>query len=141
MAQDSTVKNALHGRKMNIVFSDDPNYYYVGRISVGNWEYYKGAGRVVTTIDAEPYKYKSTETVKSSAITTSGTVVLANGRMPVVPYVSTNAAVTLAWGSYSVSISAGDNQLIPQLVLEEGNTTITVTGTATVGFRYREGSL
>ena len=61
MAQDSTVKNALHGQKMFIVFSDDDQYYYLGRITVGDWEYYQGAGRVVVTIDAEPYKYVLTE--------------------------------------------------------------------------------
>lgn len=141
MAQDSTVKNALHGQKFYIVFSDDANYYYVGRVTVGDWEYYRGAGRVVVTIDAEPYKCKKTETTKSSAITTSGTVTLTNGRKPVVPYISTDAAVTLAWSGYSVALAAGNDQIVPQLVLEEGTTTITVTGTATVSFRYREGSL
>ena len=60
MEQDSTVKNALHGQKMKVVFSDDPDYYWLGRINVGDWTYYKGAGKVVITIDAEPYKYALT---------------------------------------------------------------------------------
>lgn len=63
MAQDSTVKNALHGKKKYVVFSDDANYYYVGRVNVGDWEYYRGAGRITVTIDAEPYKLKKTDTV------------------------------------------------------------------------------
>lgn len=135
MAQDSAVKNALHGQKMHIVFSDDPDYYWNGRISVGDWEYYKGAGRVIIMIDADPYKYKSQETVVSG----SGSITLTNSRMAVVPYVSAASAVDLEWGEYSVSIDAGNDQLIPQLVLEEGNTEITASGEVT--FRYREGSL
>lgn len=135
MAQDSTVKNALHGRKMDIVFSDDPTFFWRGRISVGDWEFYKGAGRVTITVDAEPYKYKNEETVVSG----SGSLTLENSRMPVVPYVSAAAAVDLAWDGYSVSISAGNDQLIPQLVLNEGETEITASGEVT--FRYREGSL
>lgn len=139
MAQDSTVKNALHGRKMNIVFSDDDDYYYVGRINVGDWEFYRGAGRVVITIDAEPYKLKSTG--KTASRTNSGTLTLTNeGRMPVVPSVHSTASATLAWSGYSVSVSASD-QIIPQLVLEQGDTVVTVTGTATVTFSWREGSL
>ena len=139
LAQDSTVKNALHGRKFNITFSDDDGYYYVGRVTVGNWEYYKGAGRVMVTIDAEPYKYKSSETTKTQS--GNGSVVLANGRMPVVPTISCTAETTLAWSGYSVTISAGNNQVVPQLVLEEGNTTVTVTTSGSVTFKYREGSL
>lgn len=135
MAQDSAVKNALHGRKMQIVFSDDPGYYWNGRISVGAWEYYQGAGRVTITIDAEPYKYKSTETVVSG----SGELTLSNSRMPVVPRVSASASTTLTWDGYSVTISAGNDQLIPQLVLEEGDTVVTASQSVT--FRYREGSL
>lgn len=135
MAQDSTVKNALHGRKMHVVFSDDPGYFWNGRISVGDWEYYQGAGRVIVTINADPYKYKNEETVVSG----SGEITLTNSRMPVVPYVSAASAVDLAWNGYSVSISAGNDQLIPQLVLEEGETVITASGDVT--FRYREGSL
>ena len=139
MEQDSTVKNALHGRKMNIVFSDDPEYNYIGRITVGDWEYYRGAGRVTVTINAEPYKYKTQETTVDSS--GNETVTLTNGRMPVVPYVSTDAAITLEWLGYSVALAAGNDQLIPQLVLEEGDTDVEITGAAEVSFRYREGSL
>lgn len=139
MAQDSTVKNALHGKKMNIVFSDDPNYYWRGRITVGNWEYYKGAGKVIVTIDADPYKYKNAETIKTQ--TGDGTVTLTNeGRMPVVPYIDASAAATLEWTDHSVAISAGDDQRIPQLVLEE-DVQVEIETSGTVTFHYREGSL
>lgn len=139
MAQDSTVKNALHGRKLDVVFSDDPAYYWRGRISVGDWEYYKGAGRLKVEIDAEPYKRKLSETI----VTSSGdeTVTLENSRMPSVPKISTDGEITLAWGGYSVALAAGDDQIIPQLVLGQGETEIEITGAANVEFQYEEGSL
>lgn len=139
MANDSTVKNALHGRKMEIGFDDDPDYYWIGRIHVGDWTYHRGAGKIVVTIDAEPYKYKVRETVKQSS--GNETVKLKNSRMAVVPTVSTDGEVTFAWSGYSVTISAGNEQIIPQLVLEEGTTSVAITGAANVTFRYREGSL
>lgn len=135
MAQDSTVKNAIHGKKLHISFNDDPDYYWVGRVSVGNWEYYRGAGRVIVTIDAEPYKYHADETT----VTGSGEITLTNDRMPVVPYISCSAETTLTWDGYSVTLSAGDDQRVPQLLLQEGDTV--VTASASVTFRYREGSL
>lgn len=139
MAQDSTVKNALHGRKMQIIFDDDPEFYYVGRIDVGDWTFYKGAGKVEININAEPYKYKRVETIRTSE--GDETITLRNSRMPVVPKITTSAEVTLAWTGHSVTIAAGTNIVIPQLVLEQGATAITITGAADVSFRYREGSL
>ena len=140
MANDMRLKNTIHGRKLEVVFDDDPDWYWAGRVSVGEWAYHRGgAGKIVVTIDAEPYKYRRRETVKTSS--GNEIVTLRNSRMPVVPYVSTSGEVTLAWSGYSVTISSGSNQIIPQLVLEEGTTEIAITGAATISFRYREGSL
>lgn len=141
MLNDMRLKNALHGRKMEIAFDDDPDWYWVGRIHVGEWMYDRRAGKITVTIDCDPYKYKRRETVKTVTTTNSGSVTLKNSRMPVVPTVSTSAEVTLAWTGYSVTLSAGNNQVIPQLVLEQGVTEVTITGSANVTFRYREGSL
>lgn len=139
MANDMRLKNAIHGRKLEIVFGDDPDWYWAGRVSVGEWTYYRRAGKITVTIDCEPYKYKRRDTVKRSS--GNEVITLRNSRMPVVPYVSTSGEVTLAWSGYSVTISSGSNQIIPQLVLEEGTTEIAISGAATVSFRYREGSL
>ena len=139
MANDMRLKNAIHGKKLEIVFDDDPDWYWAGRVNVGEWTYYRKAGKIVVTIDAEPYKYKQRETVKTSA--GNEIVKLRNSRMPVVPYVSTSGEVTLAWMGHSVTISSGADQIIPQLVLEEGVTDVQITGAATVSFRFREGSL
>ena len=140
MAQDSSVKKALHGRKFNIVFSDDTDFYYVGRVSVGDWEFYRGAGRVIIMIDAEPYKYKATVTTQSVTAVDDGEITLTNGRMPAVPTITADAACTLSWDDYSAEVSAGE-QIIPQLVLNPGSTVVTVTGSATVSFEWTEGSL
>lgn len=139
MANDMALKNAIHGKKLEIVFDDDPDWYWLGRVNVGDWTYYRRAGKITVTIDCDPYKYKKRETVKTSA--GNETITLRNSRMPVVPYVSTSGEVTLAWSGYSVSLAAGNDQIVPQLVLEQGSTQVEISGVATVSFRYREGSL
>lgn len=63
----SRVQNLLHGRRMDIRLSDDPGWYYTGRVSVNEWKADKAVGTFTVDCDCEPYKYKATET-KFSAV-------------------------------------------------------------------------
>lgn len=75
---------------------------------------------------------------------TTGTtsVTLTNGeRKTLIPYITASAPATLAWSGNSVSISSGANIQVPQLVVEKGSLTVSVTSAGQVAFRYREGSL
>lgn len=75
---------------------------------------------------------------------TTGTVTatLTNGeRRPVVPYITASDPATLAWSGNSVSISSGANIRIPQLVLQSGSVSVSVTSAGLVSFAYQEGSL
>lgn len=58
----SRVQNLLHGRRMDIRLSDDPGWYYTGRVSVNEWKADKAVGRFTVDCDCEPYKYKAQET-------------------------------------------------------------------------------
>ena len=58
----STVKNALHGKKLRIILDDDPLFYYLGRISVSSFTNEKNIGMISIEADCEPYKYKLNET-------------------------------------------------------------------------------
>lgn len=136
----SRVQNALHGQKVKIILDDDSEWYYLGRITVSEWKAEKRIGKLTIDCDCEPYKYNQTETVVKKAVTTTATVILANSRMRVVPKITTDAAMTIAFGTYSGTFSAGIFT-IPELVLVEGNNTVTVTGTGNVTFSYRKGAL
>lgn len=135
----STLRNLWHGLEVDIVLPNDTQHFWHGVISIGDVSNYN-TGKIPVDMIAEPYKYKSQETIISQSISDSGTILLRNERMPVVPTVTSNAAVTLSWDGFSVSIAAGE-QLIPQLVLKAGETEISVSGSATVSFSYREGCL
>lgn len=135
----STVENALNGVKCNIVLDDDQSFYYIGRATVDKAVQEKSILKFSISADCEPYKLKSTETTVSKAISGSGSVTLTNLKKPVVPVISTTGAITITWNGGSASLSAGNNQIIPELILSAGNTTLTITGTANVTFKYREG--
>ena len=60
MSLFATVQNALHGKKMTITMDDDPEWYYIGRISVSEWKAERNIGKLTIDCDCEPYKYKMT---------------------------------------------------------------------------------
>ena len=138
MEDDATIKNALHGRRMNITLDDIEGYYFTGRLSVGDWQINKKLATVEITADCDPWKYKTYETIITAA---NGTATLANARKPVVPKITTSGAATISWTGGSASLSAGTDLIVPELVVPAGNTAITITGDATVSFKYREAVL
>lgn len=136
----SVVQNAIHGQRMQIVFDDDPEHYYFGRVTINKWKSVKRLGEIVIEVDAEPYKMKLTETVVSNAVSGTQAISLTNGRKRVVPTITTDVEMTIAFGNYTGTFSAG-TFIIPELELIEGSNTVTVTGTGNISFRYREGGL
>lgn len=136
----SAIKDALHGQKVHIALDDDPDFYYIGRISVSDFTNEKSIGNVSITCDCEPYKYKADVTTVAKAVSGSATITLPNMRKRVVPTITSDASFTFAFGGHTVTHSAG-TFMIPTLELVEGNNTVTVTGTGNVSFTYQEGRL
>ena len=134
----SALSNFLHGKKHRIIFGEDPNWYYVGRISIDE---FNGPERSVSgSARVFPYKLATNLTTVSQAVSGSATITLSNDAMTVVPEVTVTSEMTLSWGTNTKTIAAGTYR-IAGLELEEGNTNITVTGTGTITFTYRKGRL
>jgi len=51
----STIASALHGKWLQIILEDDPNYYYEGRLKVG-WNPGKDYSTITIEYDLSPYK-------------------------------------------------------------------------------------
>lgn len=132
--------DAYHGRHVKIAFSNDPDYYWVGRLSCSQYSAKNHSQQMSALV--YPYKFKKQLTTKTQ--TGSGSVTLKNGRMKVVPEVTFDGPATLAWDSYTKELSASSypqTVRIAGLELTEGDKIVTVTGSATVTFSYREGAL
>lgn len=136
----SMVQNALHGKKMQIVLDDDLLWYYVGRITVSEWKADKSIGLLTIECDCEPYKQRRVETVVAQAVSGTTDIIISNDRKRAVPTIKTDAEMRFAFGDFSGTFSAGTFK-IPELVLLEGENTVTVTGTGNVSFSYRKGAL
>ena len=138
--QYSTIKNAIHGKKMRIILDDDPLFYWMGRCHVSGFTNEKSIGQVDVECDCEPYKLKLEKTGVTRAVNGTDNIVLTNGRKRAVPTITTTAAMTIGYGSGSWSIGAG-SYTIPELELTHGVNTVTVTGTGTITFEWQEGDL
>lgn len=135
----SQLMGYFHGKEA-MVFLDTADYYYQGRLSVGAITR-DGLKLVVElVVRAFPFRLATLGTLVSETLSNETKVVtLTNGQMRVVPTITTTATMTLAWDTYTVTISQGSDIVIPDLVLEPGTNTISVTGTGTITFTYQKG--
>lgn len=135
----SEVQNALNGRFCEIVLDEDDLFYYRGRVTISSFKKDKRIGECIIDCDCEPYKLKVLPTRLSYQVAGNRVVSLPNLRQHVVPNFNSTAEIQIQYNGKSFS-GSGDF-IVPDLVLKEGITQITLVGNATVKIEYREGSL
>lgn len=138
------VVNQFAGQLCRVTLTEDPTLYALGTLEADpTYDPLTGKGTLVLSCtDGDAFLYYVEETVEN--ITGSGTVVLINDFMPVVPVITTTAETTLRWAidgeSYGRTVSAGTWE-IPELELRHGENTVSVIGGGVTTFAYREGRL
>lgn len=136
----SAIKNALHGKKCRIVMDDDPAFYYIGRIHVGNFTNERNIGQIQIECDCEPWKYKRNETIVTYTIDGTKSFFLTNGRKRAVPVITASDTMTILYGGYSWTVDAG-TYTITEMELKHGDNAVTVDGNGTITFKWQEGEL
>ena len=133
----SELCNRWGGREVTLILPNDEDHFWTGTIEFGDISGYN-SGKIPVSMTVHPYKKRVRQTVRK--IQGNGSVTLVNERMPVAPSISNSAEATLSWEGKSVTLEQGEH-VIPQLLLQQGNTVIGVTTSGEVTFTYREGSL
>lgn len=138
----SSIKNALHGKKMRIILDDDPLFYYLGRLHVSQFTNDKNIGMISIDADCEPYKYKLEKTSISKAINGTETITITNSRKRAVPdvLIETESGIRIEYKGNIWDLGNGAYKL-PELELLEGKNAVTLTGVGTIGFTWQEGDL
>lgn len=128
----------LHGKKMELTFSEDPNWYYVGRYTLNNVASDRNIGLISIDCNLEPYRYKREETIKT--ITGTGTLTLSNTRKWVMPIITSSESMQFKFEGKTFTVN-GTLQT-PDIILKEGDNILEVTsGAGTLSVRYREAKL
>ncbi|MGM9649202.1 MAG: hypothetical protein ACI3XY_04455 [Butyricicoccaceae bacterium] len=143
-ARVSEIANRYAGRLVKVVRSELPEVYAVGTLQIeAEYDPMARKGQLVLSCeDGDAWLYYVSETVVVHS--GSGTVMLANDYMPVVPKVETTAETTLRWSiggdEFSKTVSTGTWE-IPELELQAGDNSVSISSSGTTTFRYREGRL
>lgn len=155
----SFLANAFHGKKVKIVLLEEPEFYYIGRVSFDEWKITGNASaEIVATAICDPYKYEAASSLEDwewdpfnfnngiireyGNITVYGsyTLVIPGRRKAVVPTITVSAPMTVTYQGTVYNLSAGDN-ILYQIALGAGENTLIFTGTGTVSVDYQGGSL
>lgn len=133
------VANAYNGARVNLIFSEDPGYFYEGRVVGMTCQQKNASSELTMTVDCQPYAKTVGEFTVT--ITGSGTVFIAGSRMPTVPTITVaDGSTTIMARGKSHSLEAGTYALHDMPVLD-GLNTFEVSGTAKVTWTYRKGKL
>lgn len=130
--------NDVNGKRKRITFSSDEDWYYYGRVEVGDISIDNGFWSFPVSVNADPYKYKEIEVEES--ITGSKTIELYNDYLPAILTIQNSASVIIEFEGNSYAFSPGTHEN-PDIVLKKGYNELIITGTANVAFTYQQGRL
>lgn len=132
------ISTYLHGKKVKLKLSEDPNWEWEARITLNDFESDKNIGLIVLDCNLSPYRTKITDTIITEEVVVDKVITLSNSRKWVMPTITTTAEVKFTYGTKQITVN-GTLQT-PDFILKEGNTSITLnSGSGNIVFTYREG--
>lgn len=152
------IANYLHGRRLKVILDTDPYYYYIGRLTLDTSKTNETLHEVVISGDMDPYKYELLSSMdewlwdpfsfvdgviryyKQMSVQGSRTIRIPGRRKPVVPTITSSAAMTVSFEGKSYVIRSGI-QKVYGIVIREGEQELVFNGTGTVSIDYRGGVL
>lgn len=134
------IANYLHGRKLKIILTDDPDYYYIGRCAIDEWSSDKRIGKIVIKCDCEPWKYSLEETVFTRNINGTEIVEIIGKRQTVCPIIKTTSDMIITFENEEYSITTGECQIL-NIQIREGLNKFKISGNGTITIKYQEGEL
>ncbi len=152
----SEVMNALHGKEFSeIVFDDDGNYYYTGRVSVTaiSAEPLKGVITVQCIVDPykydfgddwlwDPFSFQTGIINEVNNLTVSGTleVIYIGQRKKYIPVITVSSDMTVSFEGKNYNLTCGRNKIF-DIKFREGINLLTFAGNGIVSIENKGGSL
>nr|DAY93529.1 MAG TPA: tail protein [Caudoviricetes sp.] len=142
----SEIANRYVGQLVQVSTSEEPELYAIGTLEISSeYDPLLGKGKlVISSEDADSYRYHTEITEVSQQIQGIRTITLMNDYMPVIPKIIITNGASLAWAigeeSFQKTLSPGTWE-IPELELVQGTNNIRVQTNGTITFQYKEGRL
>lgn len=123
------ISSFLHGQKMKIKTWSEPDFYYVGRCQIDEYNSSQRLGKIVVSCDCEPFKYKQNITTFNL---TEGSNTVNNSRMTVYADLINESEITINSKVYSTGTH------LRAIKLTSGTNTLNSSGNATLNFQEGE---
>ena len=141
----SAMQAYIHGKRCKVTLSDDPDYYWDGRCSVGAMEQDGAACYVTVVAICQPYKLKQSKTVVQDDSLTGEykEILLSNDTMPTIPTITVQQETTIEYNGATYSINTGAHRSL-DIILVSGGGTIKAKapgGSGSIKIEYQEGAL
>ena len=154
----SEISNYLHGKKLKIIFDEDPSFYYFGRLSVNDFKSNKSTGTITIEANVEPYKYDLFSSLEdwlwdpfnfdngiineTNNLQVDGEleVKIVGRRKKVIPKVTCDNELQLLFNGQTYNLPEGTSYS-PEIEICEGENILKFIGNGTVTIEYRGGSL
>lgn len=132
---------SLHGKKVKIIEPDDPEHYFLGRVTVKPESHDMVHDEFTMTAICEPWRYALYETERKVELNGVVDVVIHNhGVKTLCPILTVTGTVNITANGFTHKLGAGTYR-VSDLKLEQGINVFTVSGYGSVTFVYREASL
>ena len=150
----SEILRKFHGKVGKIIFDDDPQYFYTGRMVVSDYNRVSSLGTFTITVEADPYKYELTAgdedwlwdplDLEDGVIREYGNLEVSEEYvMPIdgtekwiIPEIVTSADMTVTFEGNEYNLKAGNNKIYG-IVIKEGKNELTFKGRGIVSVKYR----
>lgn len=146
------ILNTVHGRRMKVILTDEPEYYYEGRVTVKEYSISSQYSGFSFDYTFAPYKIQTHVSPGYKDIVIDGEKVIkinvGNSPMRVTPLVTVDGAENLTAvlerpgkPAATITLLANTTMRYPGLTVGPGGGTLTVTGNGTITMDIRGGSL
>lgn len=158
----SDILDYLHGQRMKIILDEDPDFYYIGRVSVNEWKSSEKYSTIVIDGEVEPYKHELFGSLddwewdsfnfengiireyKNLTVDGNLTFAIEGRRKKVIPTFivesDDGSGLKVRYNGTEYSLPDGSSRIL-NIVLNAGNNTLYFTGNGNVSIDYRGGRL
>lgn len=131
----------FHGRRLKIILGNDPEFFYIGRLSCQGAKSTYVSSSYEISAKCEPFKYKKALSIKVCAASSAGAQhSFLNLFAPCKPYFETSSEISVQQGGRVYGIPAG-GVTIPEIAFGPGNNTLKFIGSGSITVKWQEGTL
>lgn len=136
------IRTALHGRKVLIIEPDDPDHFFLGRVAIK--EPVNNLAYMTFSIEAvcDPWRYAMNETNRTVTVGRDRVDLVLNncGDKTLCPVITVTGSVTISFMGKTTELQKGSYK-VTDLRLVHGPNVVTISGSGSVAFTYREAVL